>query len=353
MKIQREEAEMRRKVKKFNMHNVNQLFDNSSKMLFGSLRSIFTIPTPERGVLEGSEECAIAVEQLTQLNTNITNNNSDKSISNDKNNNSDICKSPVLPVKPFISKSLDAVNRKEQQTGKKFIHNVDEQLRRNNITLKNSDSYADSDQIAQNLVFTENNKENLLTENLSLPPSDIVQLQHTPKLLQRQEEITENELRMLNHEKDSVNNSIDELTNTMTMSSKLVTRDSCSQVFRNKFIINCESTVYEHTGISYSYDNEAFDTNILNEFQDSGKLYSHCEEGKDSKNFGIEHRPDNYRKMFMPAPLAKTFSNLLRSFKDSNYKSKTNTTSAMDNNNKNTSNNHNTNVNPKVNNNEG
>lgn len=171
------EQDLNTKVKKFNVHDMNNLIDNS-KMIFGSLKSIFTIPLPERGVPEGSEDLQSVYECVPEADGPI------RSFS------------PVR-AKHFLSKSLDGSKDKNKS---KFVHNVDEQLRRKN----EEDMFAPT---RQNSAETSNNGE---TKTLD---------KNTEKTPQQ---------------------------DTQTIGGM--------NQFRNKFIINCESTVFEHTGVSYSFD---------------------------------------------------------------------------------------------------
>jgi len=119
-----QEQDLSDRIKKFNVHDIkHQLLDNSSKMIFGSLKSIFTMPLPERGVPEGSEDLQSVVECVPELEQ--TPEHKPKQILQNQSPDS-----PPLKPKPFLSKSLDG--NKQTQSVKKFVHNVDEQLRRKN-----------------------------------------------------------------------------------------------------------------------------------------------------------------------------------------------------------------------------
>lgn len=164
-------------VKKFNIHQISSsVIKDNGKMIIGSLKDIFGISLPERGVPEGSEDLHAVTECIPQ-----ESNEKDLSFLHKvglfKPNPSKIQK---------LSKSLDG--GLGNQT-KKFVHNVDEQLRRAN----EEDLYAPS---------TSNSRKNSLRTESSV------------------------------EEKEA-----DEDMTSLTTNS------------RNKFIINCESTVYEHTGI--------------------------------------------------------------------------------------------------------
>ncbi|XP_059619926.1 uncharacterized protein LOC132263924 [Phlebotomus argentipes] len=153
-------------VKKYNIHQlpeVNNFID--SKTIFGSLKNIFSIPLPERGVPEGSEDLQSVCECIPEGDSRP--------------------ESPVRP-RPFLSKSLDQGLTKKSPGSKKYIHNVDEQLRRKN----------DADLYAPTTVESRKNSTDLLSSEIS--------------------QITDSQ-----------------------------------STYRNKFIINCESTVFEHTGVSY------------------------------------------------------------------------------------------------------
>lgn len=164
-------------VKKFNIHQIStNVIKDNGKMIIGSLKDIFGISLPERGVPEGSEdnpeEC---IPQ--EMNERTTQDFSFlKKVGIFKPNPSKVQK---------LSKSLDGGLGKQQ---KKFVHNVDEQLRRaNEVDLFSSSSSSSR----KNSVKTESSvEEKEADEDLTI---------------------------------------------------------SCGNA-RNKYIINCESTVFEHTG---------------------------------------------------------------------------------------------------------
>ncbi|KAL9897131.1 pleckstrin homology domain-containing protein pruning defect 1 isoform 1-T1 [Glossina fuscipes fuscipes] len=260
-----QEQDLSNKVKKFNVHDVNQLLDNSSKMIFGSLKSIFTMPLPERGVPEGSEDLQAVIECVPEP---------EQTPEHQKNefNAKQIPDSPPLKTKPFLSKSLDG--SKQQQPVKKFVHNVDEQLRRRN----EEEMYAPT---------RDNSSESQLKET---------EHSNTPQLKRQNEFDNDND---------------NDMSSLVTDSLAAVEPDNTP--FRNKFIINCESTVFEHTGVSYSYESSSSSFNDLICMEDScGNIADLIE--KDTPF--VQPEPDQLRNAFMSAPIAKTFSNFFRSFKD-------------------------------------
>lgn len=257
------EQDLSNKVKKFNVHDVNQLLDNSSKMIFGSLKSIFTMPLPERGVPEGSEDLQAVIECVPEP---------EQTPEHQKNesNAKQIPDSPPLKTKPFLSKSLDG--SKQQQPVKKFVHNVDEQLRRRN----GEEMYAPT---------RDNSSESQLKE---------IEHSNTPQLKRQNEFDNDNDVSSL-------------------VTDSLAAVEPDNTPFRNKFIINCESTVFEHTGVSYSYESSSSSFNDLICMEDScGNIADLIE--KDTPF--AQPEPDQLRNAFMSAPIAKTFSNFFRSFKD-------------------------------------
>lgn len=271
-------------MKKFNVHDVNQLLDNSSKMIFGSLKSIFTMPLPERGVPEGSEDLQSVIECVAELEQNTPEHKSKESKTQ---NHTQLSESPPLKQKPFLSKSLDG--SKQQQPIKKFVHNVDEQLRRK----KEEDIYAPTRQNSD-----ENKKQTTSTMKTSTPQ------------LQRQQEFDATELD---------NSSSSSLATSAANSAATSACETSERTpFRNKFIINCESTVFEHTGVSYCYESSSF--NDLTNMEDSqGSVASLIE--KDTPI--AQPEPDQIRSAFISAPIAKTFSNFFRSFKDAGKEKQT------------------------------
>lgn len=239
------EQDLNDRVKKFNVHDIkHQLLDNSSKMIFGSLKSIFSMPLPERGVPEGSEDLQSVVECVPELEQ--TPEHKPRQITQRESPDS-----PPLKTKPFLSKSLDG--NKQTQCVKKFVHNVDEQLRRKNDEASSS--------------------------------TEMSPMENKQHNLRRQDEF----------DKET----------PAASASPLVT--STQSEFRSKFIINCESTVFEHTGVSY----ETSEPQQLQSSQHSS-VASLLE-----RDTPIAQPASQLRSSFMAAPLAKTFSNFFRSFKDS------------------------------------
>ncbi|KAI8043890.1 uncharacterized protein LOC128252514 [Drosophila gunungcola] len=233
------EQDLNGRVKKFNVHDIkHQLLDNSSKMIFGSLKSIFTMPLPERGVPEGSEDLQAVVECVPEPEQT------------PEHKARPVAESPPLKAKPFLSKSLDG--SKQAQSVKKFVHNVDQQLRH-----KNDDDGASSTEAS---------------------PMESKQSQ----MLHRQEEFDKE---------------------TMPLGS-------AQSEFRSKFIINCESTVFEHTGVSYE-TGEA-----QSEFS-SGIQHTSVASLLEQNTPIAEPAASHIKKSFLDAPIAKTFSNFFRSFKES------------------------------------
>lgn len=233
------EQDLNGRVKKFNVHDIkHQLLDNSSKMIFGSLKSIFTMPLPERGVPEGSEDLQAVVECVPELEQT------------PEHKSRPVAESPPLKAKPFLSKSLDG--SKQAQPVKKFVHNVDEQLRH-----KNEDDGASSTEASP------------MESKQSL-------------MLHRQEEFDK----------------------------ETVPMGSAQGEFRSKFIINCESTVFEHTGVSY-------ETGDLQSELSSGIQHTSVASLLEQNTPIAEPAASQIKKSFLDAPIAKTFSNFFRSFKDS------------------------------------
>ncbi|KAG5682341.1 hypothetical protein PVAND_011700 [Polypedilum vanderplanki] len=170
-------------VKKFNIHQLSSsVIKDNGKMIIGSLKDIFGIALPERGVLVlPEEEAPEAWEE-----------NSPKSPKKHQDfsflNKVGIFKPDTEKIQK-LSKSLDGGLGKQN---KKFVHNVDEQLRRMN----DEDLYAPSN--------SNSRKSSLRTES-----------------------------------------SIEEKEAEEDLTSSCGNNNNPQ---RNKFIINCESTVFEHTG---------------------------------------------------------------------------------------------------------
>lgn len=167
--------------------SVNNLLDNG-KSIFGSLKNIFGMPLPERGVPEGQED-AQAVNETGAEDDEVEDITEPLVTPDD---NYPVQASPGSKSRSFLSKSFDGgFHEKVSSPNKKtFIHSVDTQLRKNNGGSPKRSPMARS-----------------MGTATPSPPAPLA----AP--VQKQE-----------------------------------------QVYRNKFIVNCESTVFEHTGVSYSYE---------------------------------------------------------------------------------------------------
>ncbi|EAT35064.1 AAEL012744-PA [Aedes aegypti] len=186
------EYDLTKKVKKFNVHHLS-VIDNS-KMIFGSLKDIFGISLPERGVPEGSEDLSTVKECIPETTDSMID---DFTV--------------VQKPKNFLSKSLDGGFGGNKLNGqqKKYVHNVDEQLRRKN-------------------------------------DEDFVEDEEDPK--QQEQEVGPDKPQQI---------PLDEVDQPVTKAP-----------YRNKYIINGESTVFEHTGVSYCY--EGTEGNPLVDGEDDG-----------------------------------------------------------------------------------
>uniref|UniRef100_A0A182QWB2 PH domain-containing protein n=1 Tax=Anopheles farauti TaxID=69004 RepID=A0A182QWB2_9DIPT len=225
------EYDLSRRVKKFNVHQRLSVIDNS-RMIFGSLKDIFGIALPERGVPEGSEDLSSVRECIPEAQDDGPLVDDDFTL--------------VQKPKSFLSKSLDGGFSSRGGTGttgggagggranvgqqKKYVHNVDEQLRRKN----DADLYAPS---RKNSVEVE--------EDPTPPEAETKEPQNTQM------------------EEEEVYSSVDGSGTQQQQVTNVAT--SATGVYRNKFIINGESTVYEHTGVSYCFEDEHKDTSPLDE----------------------------------------------------------------------------------------
>lgn len=277
------EQDLSTRVKKFNVHDMNQLIDNSSKMIIGSLKSIFTMPLPERGVPEGSEDLQSVVECVPEL-EQATPENKSKPLAE----SIFAPPSPPLKQKPFLSKSLDG--SKKSHGVKKFVHNVDEQLRRKH----DEEIYAPTRQSSAEKSTT--------TETPS-------------RVLQRQEEIDADQ--RSNSEGTFTQSQLVDSPKDLDTTKQMPAAAEQPSQFRNKFIVNCESTVFEHTGVSYCYDtNEMLELDLDTDSNTPGSIASSLL--LETETPIAQPERDHLRSAFSAAPIAKTFSNFFRSFnKDS------------------------------------
>lgn len=185
-------------VKRYNMHSqknssaavasVTNLLDNG-KSIFGSLKNIFGIPLPERGVPEGQED-AQAVHETEEYVAEPPHSSGP----------SPVQASPGSKSRSFLSKSFDAgLHEKLSSPNKKtFMHTVDEQLRKKT--------------------------------------GGDAQERGSPK-------------------RTAVARSLGTATTeTPSVAAAAAAAQPKPEVYRNKFIVNCESTVFEHTGVSYCYE---------------------------------------------------------------------------------------------------
>uniref|UniRef100_A0A182VQY9 PH domain-containing protein n=1 Tax=Anopheles minimus TaxID=112268 RepID=A0A182VQY9_9DIPT len=207
------EYDLSRKVKKFNVHQRLSVIDNS-RMIFGSLKDIFGIALPERGVPEGSEDLSSVRECIPEA-------HDDGTLVDDF--------TLVQKPKSFLSKSLDggfnsrSGGRTNAGQQKKYVHNVDEQLRRKN----DEDLYAPS---RKNSVEDE------------LPANE--ERAETSKGKEDSDE---------GGASCTSNSDMNEPQEMLVNGVPLIA-GSGTGAYRNKFIINGESTVYEHTGVSYCFE---------------------------------------------------------------------------------------------------
>ncbi|XP_023035902.1 uncharacterized protein LOC6651248 [Drosophila willistoni] len=269
-----QEQDLNGRMKKFNVHD-------SSKMIFGSLKSIFTMPLPERGVPEGSEDLQAVIECVPELEQTPEH----KLKPQNQTNLATSPSSPPLKAKPFLSKSLDG--NKQTANVKKFVHNVDQQLRH-----KNDDQQSPS--------------------TSSSSPIDGIQKQKLNQLflLQRQ---------------DKFDKQMETVGTNVNANANNNQQQPLHQQFRSKFIINCESTVFEHTGVSYetSHDENQLQTDhTLQQQQQHSNVASLLEQ-----NTPIAQPASQMKSSFMAAPIAKTFSNFFRSLKEGSSNSTANTPS--------------------------
>ncbi|XP_049529878.1 uncharacterized protein LOC125948144 [Anopheles darlingi] len=216
------EYDLNRKVKKFNVHQRLSVIDNS-RMIFGSLKDIFGITLPERGVPEGSEDLSSVRECIPETHDDQLTVDGDFTV--------------VQKPKSFLSKSLDGgFNAQSGGTGsgqgrtsgaKKYVHNVDEQLRRKN----DADLYAPS---RKNSVEDEqypSDGHGTTTATRAITAIDV------PLPGPESNDVTSHQL-------------------PVQVLQSVAGGGTMTSAYRNKFIINGESTVFEHTGVCYTFEDE-------------------------------------------------------------------------------------------------
>lgn len=204
-----QEQDLNKKMKTFNVH---QLRDMNN--LFGSLKNIFSIPLPERGVPEGCEDLQTVYECLPEIDT-------------------------YSPVKKPSTIELPIDDK----------HN-------------------------------------------STP--DVVE-----KVIKRKPELS---LFPIPAEDEMVNVTIADDTSTCEQMTK-VSPAIRPTTFRNKFIINCESTVFEHTGVFYENKD-----NVIDEIPDIPSSSSVCI---------TPQKPQPSKSLLSFSPFKQRISNIFQSFRDS------------------------------------
>lgn len=204
--------------------NINKETRNSmrnlldSKNLFGSLKNIykninFGLNIAERGVPEGSEDCQSVLEVLPSENV-------------------------AKPNASFLSKSFDAgfdnnfkqrdIRVKVDGYSRNYTHDADNQLRRR------------GDKVDE-----------------SMYKSDISQ-QEEANAFKAQNDISKQSLTLDMKANNSKTFMDWKLQNNVNQVSSEATGTTGG--VRNKYIVNCESTVYEHKGVSYCYEYDTFKT---------------------------------------------------------------------------------------------
>lgn len=204
-----QEHDLNKKVKTFNVH---QLRDMNN--LFGSLKNIFSIPLPERGVPEGCEDLQTVYECLPEIDA-------------------------YSPVKkpPTTEITIDEMHQ---------------------------------------------------------APPDVVE-----KVVKRKPELS---LFPIPTEDEMVHVAIADDTSTCEPVTK-VSPAIRPTTFRNKFIINCESTVFEHTGVFYENKDIAAD-----DIPDIPSASSVCI---------TPQKPQPSKSLLSFSPFKQRISNMFQSFRDS------------------------------------
>lgn len=201
-----QEQDLATKMKKFNVHQLSDV-----NQLIGSLKNIFSLTLPERGVPEGCEDLQPVYECLPDVDH----------------------QSPVNKTKSFLSKSFDnGLQKKKTERPKNFVHAVDEQLRRN-----------------------------------IEPPTEIV--------VPMDEEMSE----------------VADIQTKLPVVEQIAPTPNA---YRNKYIVNCESTVFEHTGVFYEYGQAIQQTPMI--------------------MMPMMQQPPNPT---VATPFAQKLSNMFKSFRDS------------------------------------
>ncbi|XP_035774533.1 uncharacterized protein LOC118457252 [Anopheles albimanus] len=219
------EYDLNRKVKKFNVHQRLSVIDNS-RMIFGSLKDIFGITLPERGVPEGSEDLSSVRECIPETHDDQLTVDGDFTV--------------VQKPKSFLSKSLDGGfnaqsgggGRSRSSGAKKYVHNVDEQLRRKN----DDDLYAPSrkNSVEDEQYPSDGHGAAAPTREINVPlpgpESNDVAYQPLPA------------------------HALQPMAGSGGGGAS--GGSTVTSAYRNKFIINGESTVFEHTGVCYTFEDE-------------------------------------------------------------------------------------------------
>lgn len=237
-----EEYDLSQNLKMFNVHqklpDMGNLIDNS-KNIFGSLKQIFQMPLPERGVPEGCEDQQ-SVYECVPDNDNY---------------------SPANKPRPFLSKSFDGGLAKGSSLTppkKKYVHNVDDQLRQKKESPREQPTNALGSSAGSEVIGGT--------------------LDCCPMVFDDDSE-----------------------TDSHEPQEQLKYPSPNSTNLRNKYIINCESTVFEHTGVSY----ESSAADSLAPSQEQSPLAAAM-----SRPVASSAAPP------VSVPFHKKFTNMIRSLRD-------------------------------------
>lgn len=202
----------------------------------------------------------------------------------------------VQTARTFLSKSFDGGLAKgsDTKTPKKYVHNVDQQLRHNNSAPTTKKMVAGSPRDTASMLGSSGGSDaRSVADPMSCSTSPTA-TQTRPKQQQQQPHASPAQ----------------QSSNTTTPP-----QSSSPSSFRNKYIINCESTVFEHTGVSYEADSMPPPSSRESATPQSAAITAPSP-ATASPQLLCKPTTTSSSSFSVPVPFRKKLSNIIRSFRD-------------------------------------